>query len=278
MRILVPVDFSECSVNAVKAAASIARKSDGKLFLLHIVSLPAYLSDKLEVIEQIPGGSETLQLIRRNFAGLLKMPFLRDVNAMEVILFENVYQTIINFAEENQIDLIVMGSHGASGFREFFIGSNTQKVVRMSECPVLTIKHPVQKVNINNVLLATDFGESSIMSFEKFNKLFRIYQTKIHLLKVITREEFETTYESLEKAENFVKALGLKNYNINIINHSSIHEGINDFAERLKPSLIALITEGRSQLYQIFNESIAEKLVNRSNYPVLSVKYSITND
>lgn len=278
MRILVPVDFSECSLNALRVAASVARKSKGKIFLIHILALPAYFSEKFEVIEELPGGAETLNFIRLHFAEILKMPFMRGINAMEVILFENVYQTIVDFASENEIDLIVMGSHGASGFREFFIGSNTQKVVRTSECPVLTIKHRIERFQLKNVLFATDFSELSAMAFEKFHHIFRFWKPKYNFLKVITPDEFESTAETMEKSRIFAEMLKPENYKITILNHYNILDGISEYSNQIKPSLIALNTQGRTQLYQVFNESITEKLVNRSEYPVLSVKIRPLNE
>ena len=74
------------------------------------------------------------------FEKLIKQEFFTDVNVVEVVQWENVFETITVKAKEHDIDLIVMGSHGASGVKEFFVGSNTEKIVRTAHCPVLTSK------------------------------------------------------------------------------------------------------------------------------------------
>jgi len=275
-RVLVPIDFSECSEYAAKVAASIVRKNNGKLFLLHVLNLPQYQDEKVKSIEDIPEVQPALMQIRAKFAEFVKKPFLRGINIAEVLLFENVYDTVTEFSRENDINLVVMGSHGSAGIREFFIGSNTQKIVRMSDAPVLAVKNDIKRFDLKKVVFATDFSSNSFHAFERIEMLFNLYKSKIYFLKVNTKENFETSNITKSKAEPFLKDIRFKDSELVVINHTSIAAGIIEFADELKPDIIAMATEGRNTLYQIFNESIAEKIVNHSSFPILSVK--IDND
>jgi len=276
-RVLVSVDFSECSEYAAKAAASLVRKTKGKLFVFHVITVPDYEGQKIQALEELPDTSKTLQQIRNKFEEFLKKPFFKGINTAEIILFNDVYQTLIDFSEENDIDLIVVGSHGSSGIRQLIIGSNTQKLIRLSNCPVLVVKNNIIKFDLKKVVFATDFSSQSYHAFMKMSELFEIYKSKVFLLKVVTKDDFEITSDIRKKAKRFADDLGLKNFSTEFINHHSVYEGILEYSQEVKPDIIAMSTEGRSLLYQVFNESIAEKVVNESDLPVLCVKIENNN-
>ncbi len=81
------------------------------------------------------------------------MPFLKGLTVVETIQFQHAFSGIIDESEKNNIDLIVMGSQGASGLQEMFIGSNTEKVVRRSNVPVLVIKTSVEDFVVNDIII-----------------------------------------------------------------------------------------------------------------------------
>ncbi len=271
-KILVPVDFSEYSEYAAEVAASITRKSGGRVYLLHVVDIPDYVDTHGVSFDNIPEGIAALKLVKKQFKQFLNKPFFKDVNVGEVVLFDGVYDNIISFADENDIDLIVMGSHGASGFREFFIGSNTQKIVRTANRPVLTIKNRIPDFHVSNLVFASDFNEDVDNAFYEFRKIADYYSAFIHLIKIITKENFESTTESKKKIQDFVNKNSLTKYSIEIFNAYEITEGIIEVAKNKNADLISIATHGRSGFHQIFNESLAEQLVNHSDLPVLSMK------
>ena len=82
---------------------------------------------------------------------------LNDLKVSQVIQFELAFNGIMDISKKNDVDLIVMGSHGASGFKEMFIGSNAEKVVRNSEVPVLIIKQKEDNFQVNDFVFASDF-------------------------------------------------------------------------------------------------------------------------
>ncbi len=272
-KILVPTDFSECAEMAVQTAASIARKTDSRLYLMHIIQIPSYESNtSIESYQDIAESLFVMKLVKKKFAELLAKPFLKDVNVIELIQFDSVYESISKQATNNEIDLIVMGSHGASGAKELFIGSNTEKIIRTSNIPVLTVKSRHDDFNPQNFVFASNFYGESDRNFHKIQAIANIFGAKIHLLKVNTPNNFETTPYSDRLMKDFISRTNLQNYTVNIYNDSKIEDGIHHFSEHIGADLITMETHGRTGIAHLLTGSITEGVANHSKLPVLSVK------
>ena len=139
-KILVPTDFSEHAEFALKVAAQLANKINAEIYLLHMLELPTEMSDMINKGSEGPEIIFALKKARQQFEEIKKKDYLEGILVTEAVQFEKAFEGIIASSKKNGIDLIVMGSHGASGFQEMFVGSNTEKVVRTSEIPVFVIK------------------------------------------------------------------------------------------------------------------------------------------
>lgn len=165
-----------------------------------------------------------------------------------------------------------MGSHGTSGFSKVFIGSNTEKIVRLADSPVLTIKNEFDDFVINNMVFASNFYEESYPVFEKIKFFADIYRSHIYLLKLITPKEFEPIPVSQKLVNSFIKKFDLKNYSVNIYNSSSIETGIIDFSDEINAYLIAIEIHGRTGFAHLISGNLAEDIVKHEAKPVLSIK------
>jgi len=139
-KILVPCDFSVPATQAFKFAAAIARQSKGEIVLLHIVELPV-----------LRHGPVPINALEKSYLGKIKERITIDVDRMIskwgkglkvsfVLDHGAVNNTIVRNIKKHKVDLIVMGTHGASGIREFILGSNAEKIVRYASVPVITVK------------------------------------------------------------------------------------------------------------------------------------------
>jgi len=267
-RVLVPTDFSQPAGYALRVAASIVRRSEGRLFLMHVMDIPE--PDSENNID--PKWQLLLNQTEKKFKEIFAEDFMSDINTAEIIGYENILENITRFSEENEIELIVMGSYGASGIREKLMGSNAQKVVRNVDVPVLIVKNEISDFNPADMVFASDFGQESYDSFLDVMGMVHHFNARLHLLKVITRSAFENNYVTTALMQNFIQYFKLRNVTKNVFNDESVVDGILNFSDSIQADLIALCTEGRSPMYQIFNESVAEKLVNLSERPILTVK------
>ena len=142
-RILVPTDFSESALNALNYAVDLNRILKARLYLLHV------LQDFTEFSEYNLSPSILPQLyveVEENAAKRLEN-ILADIVPSEItcgtyILHGVPFYEIIQFAKNENVDLIVIGSHGRTGLKHVLFGHTAEKVVKKSPCPVLTVRHP----------------------------------------------------------------------------------------------------------------------------------------
>ena len=174
--------------------------------------------------------------------------------------------------EFKDTDLIVLGSHGKSGLNKLFIGSNTEKIVRLADLPVLTIKNEHSDFNVKKMVFTSDFYSESYATFKKIQFFADLYGAHIHLLKVITPKHFEPTPISKKLLEDFAEHFKLTDYSLNIYNATSIEKGITDFSDEIDADLIAIETHGRTGIAYLINGSLAEDVANHIDRPVLSIK------
>ncbi|MCK4561850.1 MAG: universal stress protein [Flavobacteriaceae bacterium] len=273
-RILVPIDFSKEAESAARVAANIAKKTGSEIYLLHMLELPTNTIDPADMtsIRSEPQIIYFMKLAHEKFDKFRKLPFFDGIKTIESVQFHYAFAGIISESEKNNIDLIVMGSQGASGLQEMFIGSNTEKVVRRSKIPVLVVKNGIENFKIKDIIFASDFNNESKKTFQNIIDFANIFKAKIHLLYVNTIHNFSTTLAIESKVENFIKDFEMGEYTRRIYNDTSIEKGILSYGRDIDADLIALNTHGRSGLSQLFNGSIGQELTNHALRPVITFK------
>lgn len=271
-KILIPTDFSEHAAYALKVAAQIARKNNGELLLLHMLELPHEGSDALGAGHDIPEIMFFKNAAISRLENLMDEEYLEGLKVSEIIQFELAFDGILNISKKNDVDLIVMGSHGASGFKEMFIGSNAEKVVRNSEIPVLIIKKEEANFEVNDFVFASNFAEEIKKPFEKVVEFAEKFDSTLHLVMVNTPNNFKSTASSTETMRNFLSDFNYKKITTHIYNDTNVEKGILNFADSINADLIGMSTHGRKGLSHFFNGSISEDLVNHANRAVITFK------
>lgn len=273
-KIMVPTDFSGHAENALRVAAQLAKKNDGEIYLLHMLELPLDLVDPAskDTGSVIPESIYFMKLAHQRFEEILKKDYLQGIPVHEVVKFHQAFEGIMEISEKNDCDMIVMGSQGSSGLKEVFIGSNTEKVVRYAEIPVLVIKNDVPVFKIDEFVLASDFREDGKDAFLKAMEFAEKINANVHLLYVNTPNHFKTSAEMEKRMKGFCEVTQNKNASINIYNADSIEEGILEFGEKVNAGLIGVSTHARKGLSHFLRGSISEDVVNHSEKPVITFK------
>ncbi len=270
--ILVPTDFSEHALYALKVAASIAKKTKSKIRLVHASATPT-TSDGFQSFHYYDRFHRELKArTEEQITELSQLDFLKGIEVEKHLVSDYLLWEIKNGKWFKSADLIVVGSHGASGFSKGFIGSNTEKIVRLADSPVLTIKNEIDDFVIKEMVFASNFLEESYTSFEKIKYFSDLYNVHFHLLKVITPKEFEPTPVSQKLIKDFVDKFGLENYSVSVYNSTSIETGIIAFSNEVGADLVAIETHGRTGFAHLINGSLAEDIVKHETKPVLSIK------
>ncbi|BAX78427.1 universal stress protein [Labilibaculum antarcticum] len=269
--ILVPTDFSDHALFALKAAASIAHKIKAEIKLIHVCNLlSAGFAQYNQYYYQY--NKENLKLANEQLIKLTEHECLEGIVVNKYIVTDMLIWETVSDERFKNVDLIVIGSHGTSGFNSTFIGSNTEKIVRLADAPVLTIKTEIEDFRINKIVFASNFMDESYKSFEKIKFFADLYDAHIDLLKIITPKDFESTLKSQKLIDNFAKKFDLTDYSKNIYNADKIEKGIIDFCYEQNSDLIAIETHGRTGFAHLINGSLTEDLVKHVTKPVLSIK------
>ncbi|MEJ8757188.1 universal stress protein [Pontibacter sp. H259] len=275
-RILVPTDFSEEAEYAFEVAINIARRTGAAIKLLHVVDMPSSASFSATGDVTYHDNMEQLYIMRMLEATKSRMSkLLNKVNhsGVEVVQEVDVASIIgkIQYViEHDKVDLVVMGSKGSSGLDEFLVGSNTEKVVRTANCPVLTVKERQPDFDVKEIVLASNFKREISRAIEAFKFFQKLFDARLHLVYINTPGAFESSSNLRSKLSYTAEKYGLQNYTINVYNDTVEEDGILHFAEDLNADLIMLATHGRTGLSHLLSGSIAEDLVNHTSRPVLT--------
>lgn len=271
-KILVPTDFSKEAENALKVAAQLAKKHDCEIYLLHMLELPLQEVDALSTHSALPEAMFFMKLAHQKFEDMMAKDYLKGIELHEIVKNHQAFNGVIDSCHEHGVDMIIMGSHGASGFKEMFIGSNAEKVVRTSDIPVLVIKNEHENFTVNDFVFASDFKKDNKETYRQAADFAKAFDAKIHLLMVNTANNFATTSEANKRVKDFIKDYDFDNYTINIYNDESVENGILNFSKDINADLIGISTHGRQGIAHFFNGSISEDLVNHANRPVITFK------
>lgn len=274
-KVIVPIDFSEHSEYALKAAALLAKRNKIEIVALHMLDISVVsLSESASDLQA--QSIFYLKLAEKKFKNFLKKEYLEDIKVTPVIKHYLSFKEINDIAEEEKADLIIMSSHGASGVKELFLGSNTEKVVRHSSVPVLILKEELFDLNFEDVVYACDFSEKSIPAYKKAVKLMQFFGAELHLLYVnLPNDRFKTSSEMQEMAVNFLTKTDQDISKLKEITFEceyTIEKGILKFSNLIGADLIAISTHGRKGLSHVFQGSVAEDVSNHSMLPVITIK------
>ena len=276
-KILVPTDFSKPAQIAIDVAGDIARKANAELILLHVVEEASGTSFNITGEVDVSSGWEdklfTMKLIERSKKQMAKLYEEVKATGLKVkqeLRLGTAFHGMRDIITEQKVDLVVMGTAGHTKLEEMIIGTNTEKVVRHSKCPVLTVHKKPVTTDFKNIVYATSMSKDE----EIFSRIVRntqqLYNSTVHLVRINTPGNFQRDAVVRKYMQDFAKKLQLKNFTINIFNDLTEEEGIIYFADSINADLIALATHGRTGFAHVLAGSIAEEVVSHSKRPVLT--------
>lgn len=273
--ILVPVDFSEYSEYALEVAASIAKKQEAEIIVVHMMGLPESFLTKDEK-QEVFNAIYFMKLTKQRFEKFLDKDYLNGIEVSQAVKNYRIFSELNDVAAEHEADLIVMGSHGTTGFKDIFVGSNTEKVVRTSNTPVLVIKNRITDFDIKKAVFVTDFDPETVSSFLKARHFFKMFHIEPQLLFINVPEKFMSTGEMQRASINYISATNLddKDLKNRIIyyNDYTQEKGIFNYCHQVDADLIAIPTHGRRGVAHFFYGSLGEDVANHSKIPVVTFR------
>jgi nucleotide-binding universal stress UspA family protein len=275
-RILIPVDFSETGLLALDHGTFMARLFKADLYLLYVVELiefpfnlnsPVLITAKdYDEIEKaaVEKMQELAKEIRQKFA----------ITVITKVTRGRVISAISETAKENKVDIIIMGTHGAKGFDEYFIGSNAHKTVTISPCPVITIHQHAKKIGFKKILMPIDNSLHSRQKVDMVIEMATAYGAEVYILGLINSNEeidekkFDIKLDSVEKV---IKKAGLA-YTRKVRKGENLAVAAMDYSKEINADLIVIMTDHESNLTGMFLGPFSKQIINHSRIPVMSIR------
>ncbi|MFN0081874.1 MAG: universal stress protein [Ferruginibacter sp.] len=270
LKILIPTDFSVQAEFAYLMVKKLEEKIRVDIHFLHVMNVPDTVTvdgnGNIQTCGEIDVKyvAKQKEIAERNLAKL-KVLFGKDINSHFVL--GKVTDRILNFAESNHFDLIVMGTKGAWGIKEKLSGSETQIIARKSKIPVLSLMCDRSDLNVQNILLVHNFNQPAKEDLQLMHKLIAAFNTKIHFLQ-ITLASVDIEKETVESnMKMFAELNNIINYESHLINDKDVENGVVHFKQMNTMDIVCIGTHGKGGL---FHHSATEKLINHLFTPIIS--------
>lgn len=269
-KILVPCDFSENATDAYRLAIEIAHAFSAEVHIIHVIELPIMHDD---ILTPMPSFDETLlkELSERaedKFAALKKEFAGEHLFINTKIEFGPIVPTILDYEQENNISLIVMGTKGVSGMQEVFVGSTAEKVVRHARCPVIAVKRRASLSELKHIVFPNSMEEGQEDLVMHIKALQNALNATLHLVWIDTSTKADDHIVVKQKLEAFANRFMLKDYTVNVFKANNKETGIINFTHWINASMIAMGTHARKGLSHLFKGSVTEGVVNHVDCPI----------
>lgn len=270
-RIAVPTDFSESANVAIDHAVDIAKKFGADIFLIHVLESGAYQgifapSNKTQY-DQRENAQEKLQQDAN------ELEAKTGINVSQSVVSGRVYEAIVSAVKKAEADLVVMGTHGASGWEEFFVGSNAYRVVTQSVCPVLSIQSGATKTELKNIIMPIDSTQESRQKVRQTAAFAKKYGSTVHIATLVTDDDKDIKLEFERRVKQVTDYFDRESiaYTQTTLKGANLATMTMNFAESRDGNLIVMMKEQEANVTGFLMGPFAQQIVNHSKIPVLSV-------
>lgn len=274
-QIVIPIDFGEQSMIALRQSFNLARLTKSEITLLNVID-----EDFLKPFQDIVSAKHNYETHLRDDIGLRlkelaeKVQSEAGVKVNVVTRTGKIYDEIVEAAKDLNAAFIVMGTMGAVGLKKKILGSNASRVVRESECPVITIKGKEHRFGCRHILLPLDLTKETKEKVDKAIELATMFGSIIHIVTILESEdEFLTNKltRQMNQVQEFIEEGGIK-CTSEFVSGSDVADEIIATATRVEADLIMIMTQQEVGFTDLFISSAAQEIINKSEIPVLSIR------
>ena len=275
IKILFPTDFSNAAENAFFYSLQLTRKLNAELVLAHVYELPdlgrALHNTSKEVFEIME--METLENFRKSVETLRRKAEnngYADVDFKHLMAEGQTVPKIIELAKKEKANYIVMGTTGATGLKEVFLGSVAAGVIDNSPCNVLSIPEEVSPKNtIDRIAYLTNYKDEEVVSFNEVNK----FATSLGATVCSIHFEKEVSEINEKQMQDWKNKLGVNNEDLDsyVVTGNNLEEAICDLYIKQNIDILAIQPRKRNFFTQIFKRSISKQIVQRLSIPLFTL-------
>lgn len=272
--ILVLTDFTETSRYGLDLAVDLAKNTNSTIILLNLI-FPASESGfsamgDVNVHNQGEMSRFAAELMRTNNKRLLEeIGRFKDENVeflprIEIVESDKDVEKAI---KKQEPDALVIGTEESKSFSEYFFGSDTEKLIKISDIPVISTRRDVDNYYPYNIVCALDIDDEGKIDLTLLRDFSEEFNSKVHLLYVL--DDGISNSKAIEKMKNLADKYKINDYSINTVKNSSAEEAIKKFSKRKSADLLALVSEGKTGLKDMLFGSLTNDIVNKVDIPVL---------
>ncbi|MCU0397559.1 MAG: universal stress protein [Cyclobacteriaceae bacterium] len=271
LHILVPTDFSELSKVAIRYALSMAKKTEGKVTLLHVIDTGEHAASmRLRLYSLI---DELVKIAEEDFQQLLDE--IKKSNKTgkpikhEIIQSTSFVDAVSKYARKIKAGIIIMGTHGASGLKKVVMGSNTASMLEASTVPVLAIPSEATFKSLKSVVYATDLSNTQ-KEFKSLLSVVKDMKPMIHIIHVTNDRTAATEAEM--KIDKVVSKSGYKNVLVRVLINNDPVPAINDYVTKIKVDMLTMFPHHYSFFEKLLKRSVTKQLTYQNSVPLLAFK------
>lgn len=273
--ILVPSDFSDCALNALEYAAKFAQKVNpqAKITILNAYTIPLAYTD-FNISADV-GESEAAieKFIDGQFDELEeKIPLLKEFTIRRIKTENYVKDAVEEFCEDDNVDLIIMGTKGASGVSEVILGTNAHRVIKAQVAPVLVIPVEASYEAINNIALSSDYKGIMAELLSPVKDIRDAFASDLHLIHVSAESILDK--EKAEEAKNLELHLKGLPHRYHYIVNENVELGIDEFGKKQKIDLLVVLPRKKGLFESLFGKSESKSLIFHTKIPLLALSES----
>ena len=276
-KICVPLDFSQPSLDALDYAVRIAEIFKSEILLLHVVETYEFNSS----YRDDETAREIIELgLHKKFDEVMAIhSSSNNIKVSHAHRVGKIYNQIDQYAQEENVDLIVMGTHGTSSnskFKKFMLGSNANKVVHGAPCPVLTVKNQEHDINFKKIMLPIDITKETTQKVKFAIAISKVFGSDIHILAASSYiDEYQDNISKLtlklnEVADKVTQA-GVKCFTC-IERNENVAHAIFEYSKRNDIDLVLIMTRQEKKWEEFFLGSNAKRVIVGSDTPILSLQ------
>lgn len=271
-RILIPFDFSETSALSLDQAVHMAKTAGAELYLLHIIETSTFPSS---IAHAFSGFEKKVEEASNEKLKELsdELSTKHGIKVHTITEVGKIYKRIVHTAKQAHIDLVLMGTHGASG-SSYIIGSNTTRVVQESHCPVISFQTHSTKLGFTNIALPIDDSPESRQKVNFAMEIAKLFNAKITVIGLNRNgnEDYQRKFRiKIEQVEDFLGQHGVQT--------DTIYQQGEDLAKNtlaaateINADLLVIMTEQEPSITGMLMGTYATKIINGSKIPVMTVR------
>lgn len=271
--IIVPIDFSEESLNGLELAIVLSAKTRANVQMVYVQKKSS---------DFFPGSSEEeYKWAKKNFEELLSKyehKLATPAQLSYMIKQGKVFQEVVNQANAFERSVIVASTHGGSGFEEFFIGSNAFKIVTASNGPVITIRHGVVPKSFRKIMLPIDINMDTRQKVPFSVEIAKYFDSEIHIVSITSSKSDDVKKKLMlwtSQVEDYARERNLKTEVVHLIGED-LAGMVMDYAVKKHIDLISITSEQAQGVKGFMLGTYAQRILNSAEIPILCVSPKTT--